>query len=282
MHEETEKLEKAEWDGIASWWDGRMGDQHGDRWHRTLLDPALLDVVGDVEGQRVLDLACGTGHLSRRLASQGARVTGLDASAEMIRHAREREQRVQDSLDESDVEGAANRAKIDFQCGDAARLENFDERTFDTVVVSMALMDIKDADQAISEAARVLHSGGRLVASLKHPCFDTGSENSAWIIESFPYQDRVYRKVGRYRNLFEHYALWRVGPEENRGAETLTTTYYHRPLSWYFRVFRDSGLAVTAFEEPAPTEGFYEVSKQARYFEDVPLHCIIEARKLPA
>jgi SAM-dependent methyltransferase len=41
------------------------------------------------DGARILDVCCGTGHLAARLTARGYRVTGVDASAEMIRHARE-------------------------------------------------------------------------------------------------------------------------------------------------------------------------------------------------
>jgi ubiquinone/menaquinone biosynthesis C-methylase UbiE len=45
----------------------QQGDE-GDLWHRTLIDPALLRVLGPLEGQHVLDLACGNGYIARKLA----------------------------------------------------------------------------------------------------------------------------------------------------------------------------------------------------------------------
>ena len=72
-----------DWEEIAAWWDERQGEE-GDLWHRTLIDPTLLRVLGPVEGLHVLDLACGNGYLSRKLARSGARVTAVDASAAMI------------------------------------------------------------------------------------------------------------------------------------------------------------------------------------------------------
>jgi ubiquinone/menaquinone biosynthesis C-methylase UbiE len=55
------------WEQMADWWDHHLGD-NGDLWHRTLIDPPVFKLVGDVAGQRVLDLACGNGYISRRFA----------------------------------------------------------------------------------------------------------------------------------------------------------------------------------------------------------------------
>jgi hypothetical protein len=48
----------------------QQGDE-GDLWHRTLINPTLLRVLGPLEGQHVLDLACGNGYIERKLAKVG-------------------------------------------------------------------------------------------------------------------------------------------------------------------------------------------------------------------
>lgn len=80
------------WDHMAEWWDEHLGDT-GDLWHRTLIDPPLLELCGEVDGLHVLDLACGNGYLSRRFARQGATVIGVDANAPILERARQREAR---------------------------------------------------------------------------------------------------------------------------------------------------------------------------------------------
>jgi 2-polyprenyl-3-methyl-5-hydroxy-6-metoxy-1,4-benzoquinol methylase len=52
------------------------------------VDTALLDLVGDVSGLRLLDLACGHGRFARELARRGAEVVGIDISAALIAKAR--------------------------------------------------------------------------------------------------------------------------------------------------------------------------------------------------
>src|SRR5215467_15511408 len=87
---ESESMTTFGWDQMTDWWDKQLGDE-GDLWHRTLIDPPLLHLVGEVEGVRLLDLACGNGYLSRRFARQGAIVTGVDANEPLIERARMRE-----------------------------------------------------------------------------------------------------------------------------------------------------------------------------------------------
>jgi ubiquinone/menaquinone biosynthesis C-methylase UbiE len=251
----------AEWEELAAWYDENMGDE-GDLWHRTLIDPALLWVLGDVAGQRILDLACGNGYLGRKLARQGARVTAVDASEPIIARARAREER--------------EPLGISYHVADAAHLTMFDDGTFDAVLSNMALMDIADAEAAIHEASRVLRPGGRFVFSICHPCFDVGPDPSTWVVEGTGSTAAVWRKVAHYRRAHEERIPWGAGDEVRE------TIGYHRPLSWYFRVLRTTQFSVTSLEEPEPTEGFKARDPVVGAgLLEVPLHCIIEARKPP-
>ena len=178
-----------DWEEIAAWWDERQGDE-GDLWHRTLIDPTLFRVLGPVEGLHMLDLACGNGYIARKLARAGARVTGVDASTPVMEHARAREER--------------EPLGIGYHVADAARLDGLGDASFDVVVCNMALMDIPDAEGALREAARVLRPGGRLITSLPHPCFDVSVSSSGWVVERIGFETTVFRKVSRYRRVFEH------------------------------------------------------------------------------
>lgn len=244
-----------DWGEIADYWDEKQGDE-GDLWHRALIDPAVFRVIGEVAGRRVMDLACGNGYLARRLARMGAQVVGVDRSASIIARARERERR--------EPLGVA------YAVADATSLRGVEGDSFDMVLCNMALMDMPDAEGALREAARVLRSGGRLVASLSHPCFDTGG-GSGWVIERTGPEISISRKVARYREPFEDLVPWRAG---------FYTRSYHRPLSWYVRALWAAGLALTGFEEPAPTQEFMEKDDEGAMIARVPLHCVFEARKL--
>lgn len=244
------------WERMAEWYDAKQGDT-GDFWHRTLIDPTFLRVVGDVRGLRVLDLGCGNGYLSRRFAREGAKVVGVDASAPIVARARARES--QESLG------------IEYHVANAARLEFLPASSFDLVASNMALIDIEDAGGAIREAARALRTGGRFVASLSHPCFDQGP-TSTWLIERFFRMSKTWRKIERYREPFADETLWEIAP-----GQIVTTTGYHRPLSWYAHTLREAGFLIRSLEEPGPTQEFIEGSPQGPFIAEIPLHLVFEA-----
>src|SRR5207249_11868677 len=137
----------------------------------------------------------------------------------------------------------------------------------------MALMDIEDADGAIGEVGRALHPGGRFVASLSHPCFDQGP-SSTWLTEPLFRTTKVWRKIAKYREPFADEIPWEIAP-----GQIVTTTGYHRPLSWYARALRGAGLLIRSLEEAWPTQEFVEASPQGPYVAEIPLHLIFEAIK---
>lgn len=249
------------WSDIADYWDQKQADT-GDLWHRALIDPTVLRLIGTVAGLRVLDLGCGNGYLARKLARAGAKVFGVDSSVPVIAMATARE--------------TAAPLGVTFAVADAAAIGLSSGPAFDLIVCNMVLMDLPHADEVLREAARVLVPGGRMVASIEHPCFQTGS-GSAWLIEHGnggpPFSPTVARKISRYRDLYaEDNVPWRIGPDL-----VVYTRRYHRPLSWYVRAFDTAGLAIATMEEPEPAPEFMQADDQAPYIRNIPLHLVIEA-----
>jgi 2-polyprenyl-3-methyl-5-hydroxy-6-metoxy-1,4-benzoquinol methylase len=245
------------WDNMAAWLDEKHGDT-GDLWHRALIDPALLALIGDVNHQQVLEVACGNGYLSRRLARMGAQVTSVDASAALIERAQAHE--------------SQNPLGVVYHVSDATSLSMLDTESFDLVVCNMALMDMEDAASAIIEIARVLRPHGRFVASLEHPCFEHGP-STAWILERSASQPTIlWRKVSHYREIAPYTINW--------NTQQWQTMTYHRPLSWYMQALRTAGFALTALEEPVPQEEFLAGSPQGEWIAQIPLHIVFEARKI--
>lgn len=253
-------MERREWCEVAHWFDENQGDA-GDLWHRTIIFPGILKVIGDVTGIDVLDVGCGNGSLARILARRGNRVTGLDGSAPIVERARVRE--------------AANPLGITYEACDATRLTMIGDNAFDLVVSCMALMDMPDAAGAIKEMARVVRRGGRCVMLISHPCFDVPGASS-WLVEREPSEGtEVSRRIRRYRGTFDTWARWSSG-------SALELHAYHRPLSWYFDVIRAAGMAVTMLEEPRPTAKFLQQEPESAAIDEFPMHVVIEARPCPA
>jgi SAM-dependent methyltransferase len=106
--------------------------------------PGLLAGVGVQPGLRLLDLACGPGTVASEARQRGAEVTGVDFSRAMLLRAR-----------------AAVPGTRGWVTGRSERLPIRDG-SFDAVVSNFGLLHFADPAGAIGEAARVLHSGGRV------------------------------------------------------------------------------------------------------------------------
>lgn len=120
-----------------------------------------MAMVGDPAGLDVLDLGCGTGRHTVRLAAAGARVTAVDFSAGMLAVARER------------VEGG----EVRFLEHDLHEPLPFDNASFDLVVSGLVLEHLRDLTVFFAEVHRVLRPTGRSVISAMHPAmFDRGSQ----------------------------------------------------------------------------------------------------------
>ena len=105
----------------------------------------VLEWLAAQPGERILDLGCGDGQLTERLAATGALVRGVDASAQMV---------------------AAARARgVVAEEGNAEALPHADAE-FDAVFSNAALHWVRNQDAMMREVRRVLRFGGRFVAEM--------------------------------------------------------------------------------------------------------------------
>jgi SAM-dependent methyltransferase len=163
-----------------------------------LLDPALLNELGDVSGLRILDLGCGEGRFSRLLTARGATTVGIDPVQRLLTHAR-------------DV-GGEHEAYVRGS-GDSL---SFADQSFDVVVAYLCLIDIPDFRSAIRESARVLRRGGSFVVANMS---NIASSSEAPVVDE---QGRfLHYAVGRYLEEFPVTLEW----------AGLRVVNWHRPLS---------------------------------------------------
>jgi ubiquinone/menaquinone biosynthesis C-methylase UbiE len=102
---------------------------------------SLLDAAHVTEGTRVLDVACGPGYAAGAASNRGAITIGVDFSSEMVEEAQRRY------------------PAVEFREGDAEQL-SFTDSTFDAVVSNFGMLHLGRPERALSEAFRVLRSGG--------------------------------------------------------------------------------------------------------------------------
>jgi 2-polyprenyl-3-methyl-5-hydroxy-6-metoxy-1,4-benzoquinol methylase len=206
-------MREARYDRAADWYVGFSRDWAAD---------ARPFLPNDLSGQRVLDMGCGLGELSRLLASRGASVTSVDLSTKMLGQATSQE--------------AEEPLGIRYLVGDVTTTDWWDGGLFDGVVCNMALMDIDDLDSAMATAARVLAPGGWFSFSLLHPCFPGLRSGESEQLSSWP-PDRGYAAEG----------WWTTRGDGVRGRVGAN----HRMLSTYLNATLRAGFELEEFSEPA-------------------------------
>jgi demethylmenaquinone methyltransferase/2-methoxy-6-polyprenyl-1,4-benzoquinol methylase len=125
-----------------------------DRWWRKVVAKA----VGARAGERILDLAAGTGTSSVTFTAAGAACVACDFSLGMLRTGVCRLGAQQAGAGP----GVARPGPVRFVAGDALRLP-FGDQAFDAVTISFGLRNVADPDAALAEMFRVTKPGGRLV-----------------------------------------------------------------------------------------------------------------------
>lgn len=118
--------------------------------------PAVLNLIGECEGQRILDVGCGAGHYADELSKRGATVVGIEGSPRLLEHAANR---------------LGGRAEL-FRHNLEEPLTFAPDATYDGAVIALVLHYVDARRQLLSELARVLRPGGWLVVSTMHPTAD--------------------------------------------------------------------------------------------------------------
>jgi SAM-dependent methyltransferase len=157
--EETLRANRSWWDGAAEDYYAEHGEFLGDDrfvWGPEGLDEAEARLLGPVRGRDVLEVGCGAGQCARWLAGQGARVVGVDLSADMLQQARRLARRP-----------SAPRAAL---LQSDARCLPFADDCFDLACSAYgAIPFVADPWRVMAEVARVLRPGGRWVFAVTHP-----------------------------------------------------------------------------------------------------------------
>lgn len=151
-------------------------------------EPLTLALIGEVQGQRVLDVGCGTGRYCALLAQRGAAVTGVDPSPGMLEQARRK---------------IGPSCQFDLYLGTLAEA-GFPGEQFDLVVSALALSHLPALEPVLRASARVLKPGGRMVISDIHPFWPVSGHD---YVEFFDPTGQEYRIV-QHPHLIGDY--WRI------------------------------------------------------------------------
>jgi len=232
MDNELNQFTRDAWDANAEVWDARMGDE-GNDFFNLLCWPAMASFLEAQTGQRILDIACGNGLTSRRLASLGANVTAFDFSAELIKLATSRPN---------------PHSRITYHVIDAAdesALLALGEHGFDSGLCNMALFDMADLEPLFRVLPRLLKPDGVFVFSLAHPAFNNAS--TVHVLEE--------ADEGEIKTIYSVKTSRYMTPYHAKGLalrnQPKPQMYFERPLQYYLNLGFQNGFVLDAFAERA-------------------------------
>jgi 2-polyprenyl-3-methyl-5-hydroxy-6-metoxy-1,4-benzoquinol methylase len=216
--------------------------------------PYMIEIMGDVQGKKILDLGCGEGGYSRELQKRGAEVVAVDCSEKVIGYAAEQAER----------EGLS----IQHFMRNSNDLYDFDDSTFDIVLCSMMLMDCEDFEGTVKEAVRVLKPSGKMFVSVLHPCFNGNHE------EGIGRQGTGIEREVVIKNYFAP-TKW----EAPLYKGSIPVLWHHRSLEDYVKAFVKCGLTIVDLNEPRSTNEQAKLSIPMAWLQKIPLYLFWELKK---
>ncbi|HZG17516.1 MAG TPA: class I SAM-dependent methyltransferase [Candidatus Bathyarchaeia archaeon] len=217
---------------------------HQENANDTLEKPIFLEMLGDVNGLRILDLGCGDAAFARELLALGcSHYTGVEGSKNMVQ------------------------AAINNLAGTSAEvihdtLENweFSHRQYDLVISRLVLHYIEDLTAILSGVYHSLRPNGRILFSVEHPTITSTLQPSGtrtnWIVDNY----------------------FHTGYREQRwlGGQVFK---YHRTIEDYFLLLQQAGFQVDALRESRPRREHFQKEETYLRRMRIPLFLFLSGKK---
>jgi SAM-dependent methyltransferase len=207
--------------------------------------PHVLALAPLGKGRRALDLGCGLGQASFKLAEElGYSVVAVDGDIEMLKRAKSVYSGHQVTWIQSTFESLA-----------------FRKDSFDLIIACLSFHFVPNLSQLLKGCAEWLAPGGKLIFSIRHPIRTSNplgeigvDGNVGWVVTNYFKQGpRKFSWLGQ------------------------SCINFHRPLSAYFQMLQDCGLRIDAIVEPTVNEASPHLS--AAESQCVPFFLTISAGK---
>jgi len=206
--------------------------------------PSVFENISPSNGSRALDLGCGLGQSSFRLAEQlGYEVLAVDASSEMLAHARKLYSGTKIQWLEST-----------FECLELSA------NSFQLIVACLSFHFVERLDVLLKRCSGWLCEGGALVFSVRHPIRTCNPTGEASVDGEIALSTRNYFKEGRRE------FNW-------LGARCIN---HHRTLGTYIAIIRDAGMTIESVIEPCDSTSAFAFSQEST---SVPFFLTLVSRK---
>lgn len=252
---ETTDESKGRWEKNADFWDDKMGE-HSNSFHREIIRPSTEELLEVNAGEEILDIACGNGNFSKRLADLGAKVTAFDYSAKLIENAKRRCSLYLDKINFKEIDATNYEQLIELGAG-----------CFNKAVSNMALMDIADINPLLNGVYKLLKPKGIFVFSIMHPCFQPPKIRH--IVETEDLGGKI--ETTNSIQIFNY-----ITPQCFEGnaikGQPVPQLYYHRPLAELLEQCFKAGFVVNGLKEPV-------FSKDKEQWNEIPPAIIIRLLK---
>lgn len=220
---------KGKSEDIIEEWDKNAESRHMqiiskiDLSYNKVLVPTLIKLLGDIRQMKIIDIGCGSGVLTNKLARKGAIVVGVDPSKEMIRIA---------NKEYGTVKG------IKFHNQSIQKFSSTINTKFDLAVSNMSLITIENLQTVMDSTYSLLKPKGKFIFNITHPCF--------WN------QYRQYESDKTFQYMTEHAQKGKfIITKDSTGLKS-PTTHFHRPLERYFECLSRASFVIEELVEPLP------------------------------
>jgi len=209
----------------------------GQDW-RDIENYTLLQTIGDISGQKVLDIACGNGRVTRLMAEKGAHVSGIDFSETMIADAK--------SIETKKTE------KIPYSVGDIFELGKIGDGNFDLITAVFALHYAPSEQhllQCLKDVFNNLKTGGRFVSLAghmdKYASLSSAEEgNRHYALVGFKIIHPVWPPVA-WTPI--QYRIFDGDPDKSSSKELFHLSCSYVPISVYEKLLGEAGFSSVKF-----------------------------------
>ncbi len=216
--------------------------------------PSFIDFIGKVKGLAILDLGCGTGHITRDLAKMRGKCIGVDKSEVMIEMAKKAE--------------LIENCGVKYYCLDGIDLKGIRSNSFDIVILFQVFMNISKENEIrkiFEEVQRVLKSKGEIIFSLFHPALIKNYKDN--------FREIILPKNYSYFNNEIHYKAKHLLTD----YDWMEFTNTHWTFEFMYNMLKENNFIIEEIKEPIPKK-----DKYWKYFKSIlhtPHYMFIKAVK---